>query len=156
MKAKRPRSSSTLTPRQEEILELVTRGISNKAIAAQLGISVDTVRRHGARIKNKKAASTTASIACQQLWPILDQALVSSLPERLLSPAEMRVVALLCRGLSSKEIARALEISSRTVDKHRQNVLNKLGMHSTRQLTSWIASRCITSTLSASDPDDRS
>jgi DNA-binding CsgD family transcriptional regulator len=54
LKTTRTGSSSALTPRQEEILELVTRGISNKAIAAQLGISVDTVRRHGARIKQKK------------------------------------------------------------------------------------------------------
>lgn len=142
MKAKRTGSSSALTPRQQEILGLVTRGISNKRIAAQLGISVDTVRRHGARIKQKMAVSTTSSIACQHLWPALDQALALSLPDRLLSPAETRVVALLCRGLSSKEIARALEISSRTVDKHREHVLHKLGMHSTRQLTSWIASQC--------------
>jgi DNA-binding CsgD family transcriptional regulator len=141
VKPKRTGSSSALTPRQQEILELVTRGISNKKIAAQLGISVDTVRRHGARIKQKMAVSTTSSIACQHLWPGLDNALALSLPDRLLSPAEIRVVALLCRGLSSKEIARALEISSRTVDKHREHILHKLGMHSTRQLTSWIASQ---------------
>ncbi|WP_235025588.1 response regulator transcription factor [Caballeronia terrestris] len=142
MKVKRPGSSNELTPRQQEILKLVTRGISNKVIADQLGISVDTVRRHGARIKHKKATSTTSSIACQHLWQDLDHALASFLPERLLSPAEIRVVALLCRGLSSKEIARALGISSRTVDKHREHVLHKLGMHSTRQLTAWIASQC--------------
>jgi DNA-binding CsgD family transcriptional regulator len=142
LKAKRTGSSSALTPRQREILELVTRGISNKAIAAQLGISVDTVRRHGARIKQKKSASATSSIACQHLWATLDNALAVSLPDDLLTPAETRVVACLCRGLSSKEIARALEISSRTVDKHREHVLHKLGMHSTRQLTSWIAGQC--------------
>ena len=118
---------------------MVTRGISNKAIAAQLGISVDTVRRHGARIMQKKLASTTSSIACQHLGARLDNALALSLPERLLTPAETRVVAFLCRGLSSKEIARALKISSRTVDKHRQHVLRKLGMHSTRQLTALVA-----------------
>ncbi|WP_061152082.1 LuxR C-terminal-related transcriptional regulator [Caballeronia arvi] len=142
MKAKRTGSSSALTPRQKEILELVTQGISNKSIAAQLGISVDTVRRHGARIKQKKAAATTSSIVCQHLWPRLDHALILALPDSLLTPAETRVVSLLCRGLSSKEIARALEISSRTVDKHREHVLHKLGMHSTRQLTSWIAAQC--------------
>ncbi|WP_208116587.1 helix-turn-helix transcriptional regulator [Paraburkholderia sp. BL10I2N1] len=142
MKATRTGSSSALTPRQEEILELVTRGISNKAIAAQLGISIDTVRRHGARIKQKRAASTTSSIACQHLWARLDNALALSLPDHGLTPAETRVVAFLCRGLSSKEIARALKISSRTVDKHREHVLRKLGMHSTRQLTAWVAGQC--------------
>ncbi|WP_217469080.1 response regulator transcription factor [Paraburkholderia ultramafica] len=139
MKATRTGSSSALTPRQEEILELVTRGISNKAIAAQLGISIDTVRRHGARIKKKKAAPTTSSIACQHLWARLDNALALSLSDHRLTPAETRVVVFLCRGLSSKEIARTLKISSRTVDKHREHVLRKLGMHSTRQLTAWVA-----------------
>lgn len=142
MKAKRTGSSSALTPRQEEILGLVTRGISNKAIAAKLGITVDTVRRHGARIKQKRAVSTTSSIACQHLWTLLDNVFASSFPDQLLTPAETRVVAFLCRGLSSKEIARALKISSRTVDKHREHVLHKLDMHSTRQLTSWVAVQC--------------
>ena len=142
MKAKRTGSSSALTPRQQEILELVARGISNKAIAAQLGITVDTVRRHGARIKQKRSVSTTSSIACQPLWTRLDSMLALCLPDGLLTRTETRVVAFLCRGLSSKEIARILKISSRTVDKHREHILHKLGMHSTRQLTSWVAGLC--------------
>jgi DNA-binding CsgD family transcriptional regulator len=138
-------SSSALTPRQEEILERVIRGDSNKVIAAELGISVDTVRRHGARIKKKRAALTTSSIACQHLVTSLEEVLARFLADRLLTPAESRVVASLCRGLSSKEIARTLEISVRTVDKHREHILRKLNMHSTRELTSWIAQQCVDS-----------
>jgi DNA-binding NarL/FixJ family response regulator len=35
-----------LTPRQREIAGLVAKGLSNKAIARKLGISVDTVKWH--------------------------------------------------------------------------------------------------------------
>jgi DNA-binding NarL/FixJ family response regulator len=35
-----------LTPRQREVLELLHRGLSNKLIARQLGLSDNTVRRH--------------------------------------------------------------------------------------------------------------
>jgi DNA-binding CsgD family transcriptional regulator len=118
---------------------MVMQGISNKAIAAQLGISVDTVRRHGSRIKQKMTVPTTSALACQNFGPLLD--FLNTLPpaDRLLTPAEIRVVTYLCHGFSSKEIARALNISPRTVDKHREHVLRKLGIYSTRQLTAWVA-----------------
>lgn len=35
-----------LTPRQREIADLVAKGMSNKAIARELDISVDTVKWH--------------------------------------------------------------------------------------------------------------
>ena len=35
-----------LTPRQREVAELVARGLSNKKIAHNLGISVETVNAH--------------------------------------------------------------------------------------------------------------
>jgi DNA-binding CsgD family transcriptional regulator len=45
-----------------------------------------------------------------------------------LTPQEQRVMDLVAAGKGSKEIARALEISPRTVDDHRQAVLKKLGV----------------------------
>lgn len=35
-----------LTPRQFEITQLVARGLSNKAIAAETGLAVETVKEH--------------------------------------------------------------------------------------------------------------
>lgn len=35
-----------LTPRQREVVELVGRGLSNKAISLELDLSVHTVERH--------------------------------------------------------------------------------------------------------------
>lgn len=51
-----------------------------------------------------------------------------------LSPREREVVAHLAQGLSSKEIARVLGLSPRTVEMYRARLLHKLGVRSTAQL----------------------
>jgi DNA-binding NarL/FixJ family response regulator len=49
----------------------------------------------------------------------------SRLPKSELSRREVEVVQLLCEGLSSKEIARQLHISPKTVENHRYNTYRK-------------------------------
>jgi DNA-binding NarL/FixJ family response regulator len=53
----------------------------------------------------------------------------------LLTAREDQVVKLIAEGYSSKEIARMLVISVRTVDRHRENILEKLGMRDRTELT---------------------
>ena len=57
-----------------------------------------------------------------------------------LTAREREVLRLLCRGRSSKEIARALAISPKTVEHHRASLLKKTGAHSTTRLV-WLATR---------------
>lgn len=56
------------------------------------------------------------------------------LPQSGLTPREAQVATLLLDGLTSKEIARRLNISDLTVRKHRENLLAKLGLVNTGQL----------------------
>jgi DNA-binding NarL/FixJ family response regulator len=51
-----PAIGSDLTEREREILELVARGLTNKAIAAELHLSVNTIRNYVQYILNKLAA----------------------------------------------------------------------------------------------------
>ncbi|HEY1590486.1 MAG TPA: response regulator transcription factor [Solirubrobacteraceae bacterium] len=52
-----------------------------------------------------------------------------------LTPREQEVVKLVAEGNSSREIATALVISDKTVERHRANVLEKLGMRDRVELT---------------------
>jgi DNA-binding CsgD family transcriptional regulator len=51
-----------------------------------------------------------------------------------LTPRERLVLTQIVRGFSSKEIARALRISPRTVEFHRTNLLKKVGARNTVDL----------------------
>ncbi|EON23800.1 MULTISPECIES: response regulator [Nocardioides] len=57
------------------------------------------------------------------------------LPRAVLTPREDEVVKLIAEGNSSRDIARLLTISVKTVDRHRENVLSKLGMRDRTELT---------------------
>lgn len=54
-----------LTDREAQVLELVTRGLRNKEIAAELGISQNTVKYHLANILSKLHAESRAELAAR-------------------------------------------------------------------------------------------
>ena len=58
-----------------------------------------------------------------------------------LTPRESEVVKLIAEGLTSREIADTLVISEKTVDRHRGNVLDKLGMRNRVELTRYAIRR---------------
>ena len=62
-------------------------------------------------------------------------------PEDPLSPRELEVVKLIAEGMTSEEIAEQLFISKKTVDRHRANVLEKLGMRNRVELTRYAIRR---------------
>ncbi len=57
------------------------------------------------------------------------------IPNSILTPREEEIVKLIAEGHSSKEIAETLVISAKTVDRHRANILQKLGMRDRLDLT---------------------
>lgn len=63
------------------------------------------------------------------------------LPEDPLTAREQEIVKLIAEGWSSKEIADALVISEKTVERHRANILEKLGMHDRVELTRYAIRR---------------
>jgi DNA-binding NarL/FixJ family response regulator len=59
----------------------------------------------------------------------------------VLTPRELEVLKLIAEAQTSKEIAQQLFISIKTVERHRQNILDKLGMRDRVELTRYAIRR---------------
>jgi DNA-binding NarL/FixJ family response regulator len=59
----------------------------------------------------------------------------ADLPQQILTAREEEVLKLVAEGNSSKEIAELLTISVKTVERHRSNILQKLGLRDRLDLT---------------------
>ncbi|HYH52587.1 MAG TPA: response regulator transcription factor [Solirubrobacterales bacterium] len=62
-------------------------------------------------------------------------------PTDPLTPRELEVTKLIAEGLTSDEIAATLTISTNTVNRHRDNILEKLGMRNRVELTRYAIKR---------------
>ena len=83
------------------------------------------------------------------LYPSAVSSLVKDFVERgrpdgefdVLTPRELQVLKLIAEAYTSKEIAQELVISVKTVERHRQNILDKLGMSDRVELTRYAIRR---------------
>ncbi|HTL55566.1 MAG TPA: LuxR C-terminal-related transcriptional regulator [Candidatus Limnocylindrales bacterium] len=73
------------------------------------------------------------------------------IPKRL-TPREEQVLKFIVEGLTNKQIAREIHVSVKTVEKHRQEIMNKLRIHHTAGLTCYALANgiCFPRTVSAS------
>jgi DNA-binding NarL/FixJ family response regulator len=103
----------------------------------------------------KSSADENIVAACRKvmrgesfLYPSAVATLVRDYVERggheqfdVLTPRELEVLKLIAEARSSKEIASDLVISIKTVERHRQNILDKLGMRDRVELTRYAIRR---------------
>jgi DNA-binding NarL/FixJ family response regulator len=64
-----------------------------------------------------------------------------AVPEDPLTPREVEIVKLIAEAYTTEEIARELVISPKTVERHRANILAKLGMRDRVELTRYAVRR---------------
>lgn len=71
---------------------------------------------------------------------------------KALTPREEQVLRFIVEGLTNKQVAQEIQVSVKTVEKHRQEIMNKLNIHHTAGLTCYALSNGIAfpSTVSAS------
>jgi DNA-binding NarL/FixJ family response regulator len=62
-------------------------------------------------------------------------------PPDPLTPRELQIVKLIAEANTNEQIAQALTISPRTVERHRENILGKLGMRDRVELTRYAIRR---------------
>lgn len=106
-----------------EVLELGVNGIAMKSISPK------------ELIQGVYKAMQGELFIHSEIQPILDEA--AGLSNKRLSVREKQVVKLVAEGYKTKEIAEMLEISDRTVSKHRENLMTKMGATSTAELTNY-------------------
>jgi DNA-binding NarL/FixJ family response regulator len=72
------------------------------------------------------------SLATRLVQNYLGEMAAGTQPEitTTLTPREQEVLVLIAEGLSTAEIADKLVISAKTVDRHRENIMGKLNLHS--------------------------
>lgn len=98
-----------------------------------------------------QAVSQGNSYLSPDITGVLVDAHVRTAPEldaparHTLGPREREIVRLLAEGHTSPQIARALDISTSTVDTHRRNIMRKLDLHSVAELTKYAIREGLTS-----------
>ena len=107
-------------------LEAGARGYALKSDASR-----DLISAVHALIDHKPFLSSSAS------GTVLDKYLQTPkepTPQATLTPREREIIQLVAEGRSNKEIALALDISTKTVEAHRANMMHKLGLSSVSDL----------------------
>jgi DNA-binding NarL/FixJ family response regulator len=75
-----------------------------------------------------------------RLFPNIDFSVFS-----ILTPREREVLQLLAEGKSTKQIASSLQLSIKTIETYRQQIMEKLDIHSVAELTKYAISEGLTS-----------
>lgn len=89
-------------------------------------------------IKAIKTVSTNQKYIAQNISAVILSELISGQQEEeSLSSREKEILQLIVEGKSSKDIGGMLFISSKTVDSHRKNIMDKLELHSLPELTKY-------------------
>lgn len=113
----------------QEVLDMEVLGLANKSIG------IDELL-NGLEDVSKGKRFIQSSIASKV---IVADSLEDDMPKkrilRRLSVREKQVTKLIAEGFKTKDIAVMLEISDRTVSKHRENLMTKLGATSPAEIT---------------------
>jgi DNA-binding NarL/FixJ family response regulator len=74
----------------------------------------------------------------------------------VLTPRERQVVQLLAEGKSTKEVATLLDLSVKTAETHRSNIMSKLGLHSISEVVLYAVRNNIVQAVTSSPPLENS
>lgn len=129
----------SLTRMEKRICALLRISLSSRDIAEMHSVTVRDIETHRYNIRKKLAIPTKTNLtsfltdfglrngdveAMQD-----DQSLTAKLSARYpeLTPAEIKICSMLATDMTTKEIAEVLNLSARTVERHRYNIRKKLG-----------------------------
>ena len=111
----------------KQALEAGARGYMLKSDAGdKLLTAIESVRRHHLFLSSQTFRMLHGSSA-----PLAKDDVT---PKQPLSPRERQILQLLAEGKSTKEVATALDITIKTAETHRSNIMRKLDLHHVTEL----------------------
>jgi DNA-binding NarL/FixJ family response regulator len=124
-----PYKQTHLSSRKREILKLIAEGNTIREVACALDINHKTVEAHRRKIMRKLNIDNVADLTRH-----LNE---SGVPheQSALSSREREVLQLIAEGENTKAVAFSLDISSKTVESHRLNIMQKLNLSNVADLT---------------------
>jgi PAS domain S-box-containing protein len=133
-------SIAMLYPSQQEFRSIGQRGYPRMLQGRRYQDERLMRRRDGELIwcRVSGLATNATAPAREAVWAF-EQIPHAARSTELLTPREREVVAQIAAGRTSKEIARLMSLSPRTVEMHRARLLRKLGVRSTPQLLALLA-----------------
>ena len=126
-----------LLPAHEEVVQFVNAGVAGFILKdASMEDFVGTVRSvaGGARVLPSRMTSTLFS---QIAHGAVQRSGTDALEAVRMTQREREVIAEIAMGLSNKEIAVTLSISTETVKSHVRNVMEKLALHTRLQIAAY-------------------
>ncbi|MCC7436911.1 MAG: tetratricopeptide repeat protein [Armatimonadetes bacterium] len=145
------RQFPSLTPTELRICSLLKINLASKEIANILHLSIETIAAHRHHIRKKIGLDEATDLASSLQKFDAQQAETTTQTEDpetakrfatlhpSLSMMEVKVCVLLRHNLSTKEIAKLLNCSERTIENHRYRIRRKLGLGADVNLTTVIA-----------------
>ena len=122
----------------KEVMDLGVNGIALKSISqAELISGIDQVLAGNVFIHSEIEPDLNAYMAEIEPEETDEESEDAPKKPKKLSVREKQVIKLVAEGLKTKDIADQLEISDRTVSKHRENIMTKLGMTSSAELVNY-------------------
>ena len=115
------------------------RALVQEAVAEASGAcwGAGSRRRQAPRSWPKHLGSPPAGTAPTKRLQAMASNLNALAAVTMLSACELEVARLVAEGSSSKEIAARLDLSVRTVEKHRANIMDKIGVREVASLVRW-------------------
>ena len=121
---------------EEYVLEALRRGASGyllkDADTSELSLALEAVMRGEVFLSPAVARHLTSYIRSINLpldnLPAVSESVIPAAEESLLTPRQLEILQLIANGRGVKEIAQQLNISIKTVEAHRANMMERLGI----------------------------
>ena len=129
----------------QKALETGARGVLLKSDAGrELLIAIEALQRNSTYVSSRLKKHNTAAGPNAARGQRKD----------VLTPRERQVVQLLAEGKSTKEVAVLLDLSVKTAETHRSNIMGKLGLHSISEVVLYAVRNNIVQAINTIAPVD--